>query len=186
MGTWRYFGRVDWTCTALVFSVISRKTGECMASRILSSIPRICGLLELTQTSRFLQGSLDSLFCKSRTSFDVSPISELGLRVNEDCFPNKSLEKDSLLHYHFINKYDIFLIRLCSYLWFFPLFWRIFILRMGILVDVTIKWLWRRYFYDVTSQCFLKTIDDAVDEKGRCTNLKLIIVRIIFHIQYRN
>lgn len=50
-----------------------------MASRILSSVPRVCGLSELTQTLRFLQGSLESLFRKSRTSFDVPPISELGL-----------------------------------------------------------------------------------------------------------
>lgn len=57
-----------------------------MASRILSSVPRVCGLSELMQTLRFLQGSLESLFRKSRTSFDVPPISELGLQVNEDFF----------------------------------------------------------------------------------------------------
>lgn len=136
MGTWRYFGQVDWTCTTFLFFDISRKTGECMASRILSSVPRVCGLSELTQTLRFLQGSLESLFRKSRTSFDVPPISELGLQVNEDFFLKISLERRIHYYiYHFINKCNIFsdmIVHMYSYLWFFPLFWRIFIFEIGV------------------------------------------------------
>lgn len=106
-----------------------------MASRILSSVPRVCGLSELTQTLRFLQGSLESLFRKSRTSFDVPPISELGLQVNEDFFLKISLERRIHYYiYHFINKCNIFsdmIVHMYSYLWFFPLFWRIFIFEIG-------------------------------------------------------